>query len=186
MEQSLSGDLEEWELELPRTRVFIELTEGGVLPLEIPPGEGSPPLRCFRDTLDLTPGDTVVPVRPLRQYAELTVEGNPDAGLLITGTVSGFARDASPVAGPFSCSGSLRDGPARFLLPRQREASLRLCVTLGTASSEFALGEILAAEGYDWAAPDLAPCTLRLDLAATLVRTDADPWRGWIYWQVIL
>lgn len=183
---SLPAGLDECVLELPRTQIFIELTEGGTLPLTIPPGEPCPPLRCFRDTLELPVGETVLPVLPLRQYALLTVEGTDGADLLVTGLVDGFDGDGRPSEGLFSTAVSIRGAPAVFRLPRQRDASLQLRVTLGRSSSDFALGEILQEAGYDWTAPDLAPCTMRLDLAATHIATDDQPWQRRDAWQVVL
>ena len=182
----LPGEWEALELELPRTRVFVELSEGGSLPLSIPYGEPCPPLRVFRDTLLPAPEGSVVRVRPLRQYAELTVEGSLAARLQIDGEVSGFGADAAPAAGAFSCSAMLEGGSVRFRLPRQRDASLRLTVLAGTVCSGFALGQILEAIGYDWTAPELDTCRLRLDLSATQLRLYADPWEQRDYRRELL
>ena len=174
--ESLSGDWEAYELELPRTRIFVEVSEGASLPLEIPQGGQCPPLRVFRDTLLPDPGGSVVRVRPLRQYAELTVEGSLTARLQLDGRVCGFGADASPAEGPFCCSEQLDGGAVRFRLPRQRDASLRLTVFAGTAESAFALGRILEEIGYDWTAPELDSCRLHLELGATQLRLRSDPW----------
>ena len=174
---SLSGEWDAYELELPRTRIFVEVTEGGTLPLEIPYGEPCPPLRLFRDTLLPSPGGSTVQVRPLRQYAFLTVEGSLAARLRIDGSVCGLEADASPAEGAFSCCAELQGGAVSFRLPRQRNASLQLTVSSGAAESAFALGRILEELGYDWTALELDSCRLRLDLDATQLRLRADPWK---------
>ena len=40
----------------------------------------------------------------------------------------------------------------------------------------FALGQYIAATGYDWSAPDLSDLTLTVDISVTSVTISTDTW----------
>ena len=196
----ISGTEEEYAVEVPRTRLFVEVAEGvpdsfPAVGVEIPLGEDCPPVRIFRDTLEAGGEDVSVKVVPLRQYCELTLEGDVDADLRVEGDVCGFSAEGQPFPGPFAHSFSFSDGKASVRLPRQVPAGerdpseagrLALRVTAGDAVSDFDLAAVLAAVGYDWTEPDLPPLTLRLDLARTSLLLISDPWNETDSRQVVL
>ncbi|MGM9735542.1 MAG: hypothetical protein ACI3ZL_03935 [Candidatus Cryptobacteroides sp.] len=98
--------------------------------------------------------------------------------LVVRGDVDGYKTDGRPSEGDFRCSASeIDDGVFTVVLPRQTDSSLELDVDDGTdVLKTFALGEILAASGYDWTAPDLPDVTLGIDYARTELSVSIQGW----------
>ena len=100
----------------------------------------------------------------------------------VCGGTCGYGLGGEPLAGPFRCPLAVRRTAAgstlaAAVLPRQRDDGLRLEVYSADRSvlRSFAVGEYLAAAGYDWTAPDLEDIRLEIDLASTAVRLLAAP-----------
>lgn len=104
--------------------------------------------------------------------------GAPPYAFAVSGEVSGVDADGVPLPGAFRCS--VRpdaSGRCRICLPRQADASLMLEIWAdGSPVSSFALGEFLAAAGYDWTAEDLADTVVEVDYVQTSMTFR---YRGW-------
>ena len=62
-------------------------------------------------------------------------------------------------------------------LPRQRDDSLLMHIVFSDqVVRTFALGNFMAAAGYDWSAADLEDLTLNVDVSVTSVTISTDAW----------
>ena len=89
-----------------------------------------------------------------------------------------LSPDGSVLKGDFlvECRPDER-GVCSVRLPRQTESSLMLNILDGGASvREFALGEYIAASGFDWSSPDLGDLTIAVDFALTRISLSVDDW----------
>ena len=79
------------------------------------------------------------------------------------------------------------EGMCQLALPRQTDDSLVLEVHDDTGVLRaFALGEYVAASGYDWDADDLKDITISLDYALTRIVIEVGDWREEYYFDVIM
>lgn len=175
-------------LSVPRTDLSVSVT-GGALPdaagsVRIPFGEEAPPLYLYHASVPSDAEQVVLPVYLRKQFCQLTLAftGPPGYGppfeVEVEGFVDGWARDGSPLDGPFSyrlLPGG--DGMAVIRLPRQRDDSLLMHIVFSDqVVRTFALGNFMAAAGYDWSAADLEDLTLNVDVSVTSVTISTDAW----------
>lgn len=175
-------------LSVPRTDLSVSVT-GGALPdaagsVRIPFGEEAPPLYLYHASVSSEAEQVVLPVYLRKQFCQLTLAftGPPGYGppfeVEVEGFVDGWARDGSPLDGPFSyrlLPGG--DGMAVIRLPRQRDDSLLMHIVFSDqVVRTFALGNFMAAAGYDWSAADLKDLTLNVDVSVTSVTISTDAW----------
>lgn len=175
-------------LSVPRTDLSVSVT-GGALPdaagsVRIPFGEEAPPLYLYHASVSSAAEQVVLPVHLRKQFCQLTLAftGPPGYGppfeVEVEGFVDGWARDGSPLDGPFSyrlLPGG--DGMAVIRLPRQRDDSLLMHIVFSDqVVRTFALGNFMAAAGYDWSAADLEDLTLNVDVSVTSVTISTDAW----------
>ena len=108
--------------------------------------------------------------------------------LTLHGNVDGYEIDGEPSDGEFSCVAyPEHDGEAVVRLPRQMDDSLILEVDDGSfVTRYFALGEYLAAGGYDWSEENLQDVTVILDYFLTYVRIVVQGWEQEHVYDVIL
>lgn len=146
----------------------------------IPPGEDCSPCFIGREYLDCR-GEFAETVMTLhKNYAMLScvlVNGNAlGRGLeyYVKGSVCGYGTDGAIISGTFSCPLKYRKSSAGTILaevgiPRQTDTSLKLEVSSpeGKLLRTFALGEYIAASGYDWNADDLEDIVIQINIAAT-------------------
>jgi hypothetical protein len=79
------------------------------------------------------------------------------------------------------------DGVCRLTLPRQTDESLVLEVHDETGTLKtFALGEYVAASGYDWHEENLRDMTVSLDYALTRVAISVAGWREEYVFNVVI
>ena len=127
-----------------------------------------------------------------KNHCRLTVE-MPDRcelpySLTFKGVIDGYDMDGSPSCGDFSCVAfPVDEGVAAVLLPRQTDSSLLLEVDdQAPHLKTFAVGEYLAAGGYDWTAEDLADVTVVLDYSMTVVSIRVSDWEKEQEYTIIL
>ncbi|MBO5808286.1 MAG: hypothetical protein J6R15_02935 [Bacteroidales bacterium] len=111
----------------------------------------------------------------------LLVEGGGmSSDLRIRGNVAGYDDLGFPLPGIFSVLlDGIYEGGYKAVLPRQKDASLMLEIDEGAGSVKaFALGQYMAASGYDWDAPDLDDVTVILDYALTELRLVISGWES--------
>lgn len=175
-------------LSVPRSDLSVSVT-GGALPdgtggVQVPYGEEAAPLYLFHASVSSEADQVVLPVHLRKQFCQLSLvfSGPPGYGppfeVEVEGFVGGWLRDGSPSEGPFShrlLPG--KDGTATLRLPRQRDDSLLMHIVFSDqVVRTFALGNYMAAAGYDWSAPDLADLTLHVDVSVTSVTISTDEW----------
>lgn len=167
---------------------------GATSSLSIPPGEECPPLYLCHVPIDAR-GESVSHTVVLhKNYCLLTlIVKNSEGGeypfeMNIEGNVNGCEADGTPTEGPFRCTAIPRlDGIATVRLPRQKDNSLTVSFSLGeNRRVTFALGEYIAASGYDWAAPDLEDITIQIDWASTNLTLTIDAWTHEVPLDVML
>lgn len=176
-------------VEVPRNGISVNVRadDGGLFRADrgvvIPLGESCPPIWQHTARFDTSMESCRDTVRLHKSYSLLTVEmltgGGPcPFGLGIGGEACGYAPDGSVLKGDFlvECRPDER-GVCSVRLPRQTESSLMLNILDGGASvREFALGEYIAASGFDWASPDLGDLTITVDFALTRISLSVDDW----------
>lgn len=160
--------------------------------LRIPYGVECPPVY-----LDSFAADTRVEyfhkqVDLYKNHCRLTVE-MPDRKdlpycLTFKGGIDGYDIDGNPSSGDFSCVAfPVDEGVLQVVLPRQTDSSLLLEVDdQAPYLKTFALGEYLAAGGYDWTAEELSDVTVVLDYSMTVVSIRVAGWDKEEIYNVIL
>lgn len=113
----------------------------------------------------------------LKAVSALEDESYPFA-LVVTGNVSGYERDGTPVEGDFYViRNPSSQGWCSLNLPRQTDNSLRLeLMSESETVRTFAIGEYIAESGYDWDAEDLEDITMEIDFAKTTIKLSTDRW----------
>ena len=141
----------------------------------IPEGKDCPPLWMYSRFLDTSVEDIREKVVLRKSFCTMSVtfKGVPPGkySLRFLGTVCGYDLSAKPVPGEFSYL-SVPDGggTCSARIPRQTDSSLIAAVESGDMVLRyFAIGEILAKNGYDWTSPDLADASLTIDYASTAI-----------------
>ena len=175
-------------LQVPKGKAAVSAV-GGALPegnggVRIPEGEEAPALYLFHADTDLVSEQLVLPVILRKQFCrlDLVFKGPPGYGPPFEAEVEGFQcgwlRDGTPMPGAFRkrlLPGP--DGTATLRLPRQGDDSLLMQVFFSDkVVRTFALGQYIAAAGYDWSAPDLDDLTLTVDISVTSVTISTDAW----------
>ena len=94
------------------------------------------------------------------------------------GGVDGYEPGGKPSDGDFMYAmGTDENGSCRLVLPRQKDNSLVLEVHDDSQTlKSFALGEYVAASGYDWDEDDLKDISVSLDYALTKVVIAVADW----------
>ncbi|MCF0175640.1 MAG: hypothetical protein HUJ94_02265 [Bacteroidales bacterium] len=151
-------------------------------------GEQCPRLYLFGCGLNLEESSGDARIAMKKSWCRLTVtflRTGEEFNCCLRGGIGGYVRTAPDYA--FPQGGGWKPAAGAFLyetsgfvfnvdIPRQTDSSLILDV-LGDGSLErcFALGEYIAASGYDWSSPALEDLTIAIDLALhTLsVRTES-------------
>ena len=104
------------------------------------------------------------------------------------GRIDGYESGGKPSVGEFMYAMHTdAEGMCQLALPRQTDDSLVLEVHDDTGVLRaFALGEYVAASGYDWDADDLKDITISLDYALTRIVIEVGDWREEYYFDVIM
>lgn len=151
--------------------------------LLIPPGEDCPPVYMYSNRLD-TRADIVRDTALLhKNYCRMTLQLVSDRTITefemnILGNVCGYDNAGKPLQGRFNSMGEQLDATKALVnLPRQKDSSLRLQVyEAGEVVREFALGEYIAASGYDWEAPDLGNLNVTVNFSLAKIGIEVEPW----------
>ncbi len=131
-------------------------------------------------------------VRLRKNHCRLTVvmEGCDEIPYSFTfrGNVDGYGMDGNPSEGEFSCVAYPETvGSSSALIPRQIDNSLMLDIDDGTrVIKTFALGEYIAATGYDWTQPDLNDMEIIIDYAVTYIKISIPGWDKEYLYNIIL
>ena len=132
--------------------------------------------------------------------------------LRVRGNVNGYGLDGKPARGAFLCdaersetesagSGTESDGDDSgtasestgyghgyaVTVPRQTDDSLILEIVTGDGvAKSFAIGNYIAASGYDWTSADLKDICLEIDYARTVVSFTIDKWTHSEQFEVVI
>ena len=187
-----------YEREVPKDMLNVNLWygDGGMAAddclLHIPYGVECPPiyLNCFVADTRSERFDKTVCLH--KNHCRLTVEmphrEELPYCLTFKGGIDGYDIDGNPSPGEFSCVAyPVDDGRAQVLLPRQLDSSLLLQVDdQAPHLKTFAIGEYLAAGGYDWNAEELADVTIVLDYSMNVISVKMSGWDKEEVYNVIL
>ena len=104
------------------------------------------------------------------------------------GNINGYEPGGKPSEGEFLYAMNVDDdGVCRLTLPRQTDESLVLEVHDETGTLKtFALGEYVAASGYDWHEENLRDMTVSLDYSLTRVAISVAGWREEYVFNVVI
>lgn len=132
--------------------------------------------------------------------------------LRVRGNVNGYGLDGKPARGAFLCdaersetesagSGTESDGDDSgtasestgsgygyaVTVPRQTDDSMTLeIVTDDGVAKSFAIGNYIAASGYDWTSADLKDICLEIDYARTVISFTIDKWTHSEQFEVVI
>lgn len=175
-------------LQVPKGEAAVSAVGGAMAEVDgsirIPEGEEAPALYLFHTGLELSDEQLVLPVVLHKQFCRLDLlfQGPPGYGppfeVEVEGFQCGWLSDGTPMPGTFRkrlLPGP--DGTTALRLPRQGDDSLLMHIVFSDRTVRtFALGQYIAATGYDWSAPDLADLTLMVDISVTSVTISTDAW----------
>lgn len=173
-------------LDVPRclADLYVTVSDAGCLNgsggMDITLGDDCPSVFWGRSEADCRSGYAEAMIGLCKNYSELTcvLEHSgalgPELDYRITGNVCGYDACGTPLPGSFSCSLECRkNSSGTFLaeigIPRQIDNSLMLEVSAhdGELLRKFALGEYIAASGYDWTAQALEDMVIKINIAST-------------------
>lgn len=132
--------------------------------------------------------------------------------LRVRGNVNGYGLDGKPARGAFLCdaersetesagSGTESDGDDSgtasestgyghgyaVTVPRQTDDSMILEIVTGDGvAKSFAIGNYIAASGYDWTSADLKDICLEIDYARTVISFTIDKWTHSEQFEVVI
>lgn len=132
--------------------------------------------------------------------------------LRVGGNVNGYGLDGKPARGAFLCDaersetesagyGTESDGDDSgtasestgsghgyaVTVPRQTDDSLTLEIVTGNGvAKSFAIGNYIAASGYDWTSADLKDICLEIDYARTVISFTIDKWTHSEQFEVVI
>lgn len=184
-------------VDVPKGEVFLgvwsgvhDLNDGGGF--RIPYGEDCPPV-YFHTSSFTAVGESVREVVGMhKNHCVMTLTlGWNDVDVktvTITGNVDGYAADGSPTEGQFLYESEMEGGSdSRIILPRQIDDSLVLEVNDDSGVvKRFALGEYIAASGYDWSEPDLKDISIEMDLAFLRISLTVQGWESSHRFEVVI
>ena len=131
-------------------------------------------------------------VRLGKNHCRLTVmmEGTDAVPYSFTfkGNIAGYNAEGRPSQGEFACVAYPEDERSSYaMVPRQVDNSLMLEVDDGTrVVKTFALGEYIAATGYDWTQSDLKDITIVIDYSITYIKVSVSGWAGEYLYNIVL
>lgn len=187
-----SSFMPEYTVAVPQTSSFLNVYSGGGEMvgrdgcIVIPPGKECPKVYSFGCELlqDQEAARESVDFR--KDHCVMTIHMNGQDGtgymLRITGNINGYGRDGSLCKGDFFYVPEHKgDGIFEVTVPRQEDSSLMLEIDDGTeVLKNFALGEYVAAGGYDWKASYLEDISVYIDWSMTTITCTVQGW-DWIY-----
>lgn len=157
--------------------------------LEIPSGYDCPRIYTYSSYVDTDHETAFERVKVRKNHCVITVHvGDRDFPyfLDVRGDVCGYGADGSPADGSFLYA--MRpdgDGVCTVVVPRQKDRSLMLDVDDGTdVLKTFALGEYVAASGYDWDAENLEDITVSLDYSLSHIMLKIEGWEKELHFDV--
>lgn len=158
----------------------------------IPENSECPPVYFTVGRLNTDTDMVEVPVDPKKNYCRVFIEmlstGPYIGGLNIIGNVCGYDIEGRPMHGDFRFASGLEEGGVcEVNVPRQSDTSLRLQIIDGSGIlKDFALGEYIAASGYDWNAEELDDIGVAIDYSRTKITFKVRDWEKIFEFDVVI
>lgn len=184
--------------------------------IEIDEGRPCPPIWTYCEKVSARADRVTVPVRLHKNFCRIDIQVRDVDGeefpfkLRVRGNVNGYGLDGKPARGAFLCdaersetegSGTESDGDDSgtasestgyghgyaVTVPRQTDDSLILEIVTGDGvAKSFAIGNYIAASGYDWTSADLKDICLEIDYARTVLSFTIDKWTHSEQFEVVI
>ncbi len=184
--------------------------------IEIDEGRPCPSIWTCCEKVSARADRVTVPVRLHKNFCRIDIQVRDVDGeefpfkLRVRGNVNGYGLDGRPARGAFLCdaersetesdgSGTESDGDDSGAasesigygyavnVPRQTDDSLTLeIVTDDGVAKSFAIGNYIAASGYDWTSADLKDICLEIDYARTVISFTIDKWTHSEQFEVVI
>jgi len=184
--------------------------------MEIDEGRPCPSIWTCCEKVSARADRVTVPVRLHKNFCRIDIQVRDVDGeefpfkLRVRGNVNGYGLDGKPARGAFLCdaersetegSGTESDGDDSgtasestgsghgyaVTVPRQTDDSLTLeIVTDDGVAKSFAIGNYIAASGYDWTSADLKDICLEIDYARTVISFTIDKWTHSEQFEVVI
>lgn len=192
-------DLEDgYVVEVPRGSVSVGVYDGAFGSvndngwLAIDYGNECPHVYMYSSVIEARGEAMVEDVQMTKNHCIMTIHVQTEKAfpfrLEAKGMVDGYMPGGKPSVGEFMYAMYVdEDGKCQLALPRQADNSLILEVhdDSGILRS-FALGEYVAASGYDWGEKDLQDLTVSLDYALTQVVITVKDWSEEFVFDVVI
>lgn len=160
--------------------------------LDIEYGQECPPVYMYSSFVRTVGEKTSETVLMRKNHCIMTIQvvGEKDFPFRLEarGNIDGYAPGGRPSEGEFMyMMHADTSGRCQVILPRQVDESLVLEVyDQSGAGRIFALGEYMAASGYDWKEENLRDITIRLDYSLTHIMIQVAGWRDEYVFDVVV
>lgn len=175
--------------------------------IEIDEGRPCPSIWTCCEKVSARADRVTVPVRLHKNFCRIDIQVRDVDGeefpfkLRVRGNVNGYGLDGKPARGAFLCdaesaetegSGTASESTGSghgyaVTVPRQTDDSLTLEIVTGDGvAKSFAIGNYIAASGYDWTSADLKDICLEIDYARTVILFTIDKWTHSEQFEVVI
>lgn len=174
-----------------------ELNSSGIW-IEIDDGRPCPSIWTCCEKVSARADRVTVPVRLHKNFCCIDIQVRDVDGeefpfkLRVRGNVNGYGLDGKPARGAFLCDAERSETESAgygyaVTLPRQTDDSLTLEIVTGDGvAKSFAIGNYIAASGYDWTSADLKDICLEIDYARTVISFTIDKWTHSEQFEVVI
>lgn len=166
--------------------------------IEIDEGRPCPSIWTCCEKVSARADRVTVPVRLHKNFCRIDIQVRDVDGeefpfkLRVRGNVNGYGLDGKPARGAFLCDAERSETESAgygyaVSVPRQTDDSLTLeIVTDDGVAKSFAIGNYIAASGYDWTSADLKDICLEIDYARTVISFTIDKWTHSEQFEVVI
>lgn len=166
--------------------------------IEIDEGRPCPSIWTCCEKVSARADRVTVPVRLHKNFCRIDIQVRDVDGeefpfkLRVRGNVNGYGLDGKPARGAFLCDAERSETESAgygyaVTVPRQTDDSLTLeIVTDDGVAKSFAIGNYIAASGYDWTSADLKDICLEIDYARTVISFTIDKWTHSEQFEVVI
>lgn len=167
--------------------------------IEIDEGRPCPSIWTCCEKVSARADRVTVPVRLHKNFCRIDIQVRDVDGeefpfkLRVRGNVNGYGLDGKPARGAFLCDAERSETESAgsghgyaVTVPRQTDDSLTLEIVTDDVAKSFAIGNYIAASGYDWASADLKDICLEIDYARTVISFTIDKWTHSEQFEVVI
>lgn len=168
--------------------------------IEIDEGRPCPSIWTCCEKVSARADRVTVPVRLHKNFCRIEIQVRDVDGeefpfkLRVRGNVNGYGLDGKPARGAFLCDAERSETESAgsghgyaVTVPRQTDDSLTLEIVTGDGvAKSFAIGNYIAASGYDWTSADLKDICLEIDYARTVISFTIDKWTHSEQFEVVI